>query len=46
MAEDFLPKKAAGYEDSRSACLGVIVGEEREEDLVGDAEVRGEVDFV
>jgi hypothetical protein len=44
VVEDFLPKKAAGYEDSRSACLGVIVGEEEwEEGLVGD---DGEVDFV
>jgi hypothetical protein len=30
VAEDFLfPKKAAGNEDSRAACLGVIVVEEK-----------------
>jgi hypothetical protein len=40
----FLPKKAAGYEDSSSACLNVIVEEEDKGllDWVGD---DGEVDF-
>jgi hypothetical protein len=48
LAEDFfLPKKAAGYEDSSSACLGVIVDEEeREEELVFWVGDDGEVDFV
>lgn len=44
VVEDFLPKKAAGYEDSSSACLGVMVcGFE-----VGDGDEVGvdDVDFV
>jgi hypothetical protein len=41
----FLPKKAAGYEDSISACLGVIV-EEEDKGLVDRVGDDGEVDLV